>query len=167
MHRKKALRIILALRAGQVRTSSGTQKAARPGQHIGSILGEAMRVRFGSDPDALHVDAYGWSSPLLYNEHGQVEAANIRFAISTPVAVSPGDAIRVRVQTQKGWSPPTSVTKALDFQHGWLLRQRRTFASRKMQIPPTRQSLWPRALLLGCLWLGLNSINNILMDTIR
>jgi cytochrome b involved in lipid metabolism len=114
MHRKKALRIILALRAGQVRTSSGTQKAARPEQHIGSILGEAMRVRFGSDPDALHVDAYGWSSPLLYNEHGQVEAANIRFAISTPVAVSPGDAIRVRVQTQKGqWKTRTySVMRA-------------------------------------------------------
>jgi hypothetical protein len=37
MHRKKALRIILALRAGQVQTSSGTQKAARPEQPIGSI----------------------------------------------------------------------------------------------------------------------------------
>jgi hypothetical protein len=85
-----------------VQTSSGTQKAARPEQHIGHILGEAMRVRFGSDPDALHVDAYGWPSPLLHNEHGQVEVANIRFAISTPMVARPGDAIRVKVQTQKG-----------------------------------------------------------------
>jgi hypothetical protein len=59
MHRKKALRIILSLRAGQVRTSSGTQKAASPERHIGSILSEAIRVRFGTDPDALQVDAYG------------------------------------------------------------------------------------------------------------
>jgi cytochrome b involved in lipid metabolism/ferredoxin-NADP reductase len=114
MHRKKALRIILALRAGQAQTSSGTQKAVRPEQHIGGILGEAMRVRFGSDPDALQVDAYGWSSPLLYGKDGRVEAAHIRFAISTPLAVSSGDAIRVNVQTQKGqWKTRTySVMRA-------------------------------------------------------
>jgi cytochrome b involved in lipid metabolism/ferredoxin-NADP reductase len=114
MHRKKALRIILALRAGQAQTSSGTQKAVRPEQHIGGILGEAIRVRFGSNPDALEVDAYGWSSPLLYGKDGRVEAAHIRLAISTPLAVSSGDAIRVNVQTQKGqWMTRTySVMRA-------------------------------------------------------
>jgi ferredoxin-NADP reductase len=114
MHRKKALRIILALRAGQAQTSSGTQKAVRPEQHIGGILGEAIRVRFGSDPDTLEVDAYGWSAPLLYGKDGRVEAAHIRLAISTPLAVSSGDAIRVNVQTQKGqWKTRTySVMRA-------------------------------------------------------
>jgi cytochrome b involved in lipid metabolism len=102
MHRKKALRIILSLRAGQVRTSSGTQKAASPERHIGSILSEGIRVRFGTDPDALQVDAYGWSSPLLYSQDGRIEAALVRFAIATPLAVSPGDSVKVNVKTREG-----------------------------------------------------------------
>jgi hypothetical protein len=107
MHRKKALRIILSLRAGQTRTSSGTQKAASPEQHIGSILSEAICGRFGTNPDALQVDAYGWSSSLLYSQDGRVEAALVRFAVAIPLAVSPGDSIRVNVQTQEGWTTRT------------------------------------------------------------
>ncbi|KAF4976727.1 hypothetical protein FZEAL_6642 [Fusarium zealandicum] len=114
MHRKKAMRIALALRAGQQSTSSGTQKALSPEQHIASTLSAAMKVRFGEDTRALEIDAFAWSSPLLHGEDGKVQAARIRFVFFTPLAVSPGDSLSVAVEVEHGeWHTRTySITHA-------------------------------------------------------
>ncbi|KAK3312666.1 cytochrome b5-like Heme/Steroid binding domain-containing protein [Apodospora peruviana] len=102
MHRKKGLRIILALRAGQARTSSGTQKAASPEKHIGGILSETMRVRFGNDPGGLSTLAHGTSEPLMFGLDGKVEVAHVRFLLGTPLVIFPGDTVRVSVQMKPG-----------------------------------------------------------------
>jgi cytochrome b involved in lipid metabolism len=108
MHRKKALRIVLALRAGQLHTSSGTQKTTSPEMHIGGILSQAMQVRFGRGPDTLSTDAYGWPAPLLYGLDGLVEVAHVRLVLSTPLVVSAGDTIRLSVQVEPGaWETRT------------------------------------------------------------
>ncbi|KAM5350425.1 hypothetical protein ACJ41O_006930 [Fusarium nematophilum] len=114
MHRKKAMRIALALRAGQQSTSSGTQQASSPEQHIASTLSAAIKVRFGQDTANPGVDAFAWSSPLLHSEDGQVQAARIRLVFSTPLAVSPGDSLSVAVEVEHGeWHIRTySITHA-------------------------------------------------------
>ncbi|KAI6081541.1 cytochrome b5-like Heme/Steroid binding domain-containing protein [Hypoxylon rubiginosum] len=119
MHRKKAMRIALALRAGQASTSSGTEKAASPEWHIANMLSSAMKVRFGDDPEALKIDAYTWSTPLLYDTDGRIEAARVRLVFSTPLALSPGDTISVSVQIKPGqWHTRTYSITQTDAQWG-------------------------------------------------
>ncbi|KAI1772545.1 cytochrome b5-like Heme/Steroid binding domain-containing protein [Hypoxylon cercidicola] len=119
MHRKKAMRIALALRAGQASTSSGTEKAASPEWHIANMLGVAMKVRFGDDPEALKIDAYTWSTPLIYDTDGRTEAARVRLVFSTPLAISPGDTISVSVQMKPGqWYTRTYSITQTDAQWG-------------------------------------------------
>ncbi|XXG96435.1 hypothetical protein Hte_002718 [Hypoxylon texense] len=119
MHRKKAMRIALSLRAGQAATSSGTEKAASPEWHIANMLGSAMKVRFGDDPEALKIDAYTWSTPLLYGTDGRIEAARVRLVFSTPLALSPGDTISVSVQIKPGqWHTRTYSITQTDAQWG-------------------------------------------------
>ncbi|KAK2020775.1 hypothetical protein LX32DRAFT_715089 [Colletotrichum zoysiae] len=95
IHRKKAMRIILALRAGRGKTSSGVQKAASPEGHLSATLYEALAVRFGQDLNDLNIDAYAWPSPLLVDSNGCVKASRVRFVFSTPLVVSPGDTVVV------------------------------------------------------------------------
>lgn len=97
MHRKKAMRIALALRSGQTKTSSGIEKAGSPELHISNSMKAAMEVRFGDDVERLKIDAYAWSSPLLYGDDGKIETARTRFVLSTPLAVLPGDNVSVSI----------------------------------------------------------------------
>lgn len=114
MHRKKAMRIALALRAGQQATSSGTQNASSPEKHIAMTLSAAIDVRFGQDATNPQVNAFAWSSPLLRSEGGQVQAARIQLVFSTPLAVSPGDSLNIAVEVKQGeWHVRTySITHA-------------------------------------------------------
>ncbi|KAF4333512.1 cytochrome b5-like Heme steroid binding domain protein [Fusarium beomiforme] len=114
MHRKKAMRIALALRAGQQATSSGIQNASSPEKHIATTLSAAIRVRFGQDAANPRVNAFAWSSPLLRNDDGQIQAARIQLVFSTPLAVSPGDSLSVAVEVEQGtWHTRTySITHA-------------------------------------------------------
>lgn len=97
MHRKKAMRIVLALRAGQTKTSSGVEKAGSPELHISNSMKASMAIRFGDDVEGLKIDAYAWSSPLLFGDKGKIEAARTRFILSTPLAVLPGDNVSVSI----------------------------------------------------------------------
>lgn len=100
IHRKKAMRIILALRAGRGKTSSNVQKAGSPEAHLSNTLYQALNVRFGSDVRDLNIDAYAWSSPLLFGANECIEAVRTRFVFSTPLAISPGDVVCVSVPLQ-------------------------------------------------------------------
>ena len=97
IHRKKAMRIILALRAGRGKTSSGVQKAASPETHLSNTLHQAISIRFGPNERDLDIDGYAWSTPLLFSPSGNVETARARFVFSTPLVVSPGDTLSVSV----------------------------------------------------------------------
>lgn len=97
MHRKKALRIVLALRAGQLYTSSGVQDAPSPERHLAASLQSAMDVRFGSDALERTIPAYGSIRDVIVNLKGHVELAKICFTLDTPIVVAPGDAIIVTV----------------------------------------------------------------------
>lgn len=102
MHRKKSMRMVLSMRAGQASSSSGTEKASTPEQHLARTLGAAIRVRFGDDPESLKIDAHAWSNPLTFGADGQVQAALVRLIFSTPMVVSPGDTVSVTVQVRPG-----------------------------------------------------------------
>ncbi|KAK2590852.1 hypothetical protein QQS21_011464 [Conoideocrella luteorostrata] len=102
MHRKKALRIVLSLRAGQLFTSSGTQNAKSPEGHICNSLRSAMNVRFGTDPLTRQIPAYGFSTPLLRGSDGTIQAATIRLVLATPLLVGPGDTVGVTVEVKPG-----------------------------------------------------------------
>ncbi|CCT63355.1 uncharacterized protein FFUJ_00009 [Fusarium fujikuroi IMI 58289] len=114
MHRKKAMRIALALRAGQQATSSGVQNATTPEKYIASTLSAAIKVRFGQEPARPQVDAFAWSTPLLCSDTGVIQTSRIQFVFSTPLAVSPGDSLRVAVEVEQGdWHIRTySITHA-------------------------------------------------------
>ncbi|KAK2606481.1 hypothetical protein QQS21_003174 [Conoideocrella luteorostrata] len=105
MHRKKATRITIALRAGQRGTSAGV--CARGGttgvaKHLAGTLRDAMKARFGDDLSALQIDAIAQShSPLLVG-NAQVHAARVIFRFSTPLAIGPGDCLEVTVQLPDG-----------------------------------------------------------------
>ena len=105
IHRKKAMRIIIALRAGRGKTSSGVQEAKQPELELSNTLYQALNIRFG-DVKNLNIDAYAWSSPLVLGASGFVETARARFVLSTPLAVSPGDTVSVSVPLPvEGGSP--------------------------------------------------------------
>ncbi|KAJ6119077.1 cytochrome b5-like Heme/Steroid binding domain-containing protein [Penicillium samsonianum] len=93
MHRKKALRIVLALRAGQLYTSSGTEKAASPERQLAATLQSAMDVRFGTDALSRTIPAYGRVVSRILSSTGHVESARIRFRFDTPIVVGAGDAV--------------------------------------------------------------------------
>jgi cytochrome b involved in lipid metabolism len=118
MHRKKAMRITLAIRAGQLFTSSGTEKTSNPELHIANTLTSAMRVRFGDDIEALKIDAYAQASPLLCNANGQVISSRILFIFSSPLVVGPGDTINISVQIEhEEWHTRTySITHSNTYQ---------------------------------------------------
>lgn len=98
MHRKKALRIVLSLRAGQLYTSSGTQNAASPEWYISKTLKKAMDVRFGTDESVRRIPAVASAVPLAIKNDGTVESALIRFDFETPIAVAGGDALSVTLE---------------------------------------------------------------------
>ncbi|ATY65944.1 Nucleoside phosphatase GDA1 CD39 [Cordyceps militaris] len=97
MHRKKALRIVLALRAGQLYTSSGTQNAKAPEWHISNTLRKAMVVRFGSDPATRRIPAM--ASPVRRHMLAgrEVGSAVLRLDFDAPIALAAGDTMAVTV----------------------------------------------------------------------
>lgn len=97
MHRKKAMRIVLSLRAGQLYTSSGTQNSTSPEWHISNTLKSAMVVRFGSDKSSRTIPASAVATPLLKNKDGSIEAVTIRLKFESPIVVAAGDALAVTV----------------------------------------------------------------------
>ncbi|TQV93669.1 cytochrome b5-like Heme/Steroid binding domain-containing protein [Cordyceps javanica] len=100
MHRKKAMRIVLALRAGQLYTSSGTQNAKSPEWHISNTLSKAMTVRFGSDPATRRIPAT--ATPIHRKSTGRhdTESKIIRLDFDAPMALAAGDGILVTVHSE-------------------------------------------------------------------
>lgn len=106
MHRKKAARIGLALRAGQLGTSSifRTKHTTNlpPENHVADALKAAMKTRFGDDAEALRINAMACSHSLIMDDDEQIHASQVRFYFSTPLAVGPGDCLAVTVQLPDG-----------------------------------------------------------------
>ncbi|KAK8150542.1 hypothetical protein G3M48_001117 [Beauveria asiatica] len=93
MHRKKALRIVLSFRAGQLYTSSGTQKSSSPERHLSNTLKAAMDARFGTNALDRKIPARGHIISPVLDQNGEVAAAKIRFDFEVPIIVGAGDAI--------------------------------------------------------------------------
>jgi ferredoxin-NADP reductase len=116
MHRKKAMRILLSLSAGQQGTSSGTQKAASPSQHIMASLSQSMDGRFGCSPEIYQIDAICTSRPLIEGESTCILGAQVLVELATPLVVLPGDAVSLAINiNNEGWLTRTySVTSIVE-----------------------------------------------------
>ncbi|KAM5464814.1 hypothetical protein MauCBS54593_006907 [Microsporum audouinii] len=101
MHRKKAMRILLSLSAGQLSTSSGTERAGSPERHIMSSLSKAMEVRFGKKPEKYMIDAICITQPLFEGATSCSLGARVIVQFATPLVVLPGDAISLAVNIEK------------------------------------------------------------------
>ncbi|KAG6041439.1 hypothetical protein E4U41_004289 [Claviceps citrina] len=114
MHRKKAVRIVLSLRAGQLHTSAGARNGS-PERHIFNALRAAMNVRFGAESEVRRIGAVATSKPIIKGCDGTVELASIRFNLSTCLVVGAGDALSVTIRPTSGKSETRtySITSVL------------------------------------------------------
>ncbi|KAM3453062.1 hypothetical protein MY3296_003989 [Beauveria thailandica] len=116
MHRKKAMRIVLALRAGQLYTSSGTQNAESPEWHISNTLRKAMVVRFGDDAASRRIPATAVPVHSKPSSVQPAQSAIIRLDFDAPMVLAAGDAMSVTVHSADfGYETRTfSITKTYE-----------------------------------------------------
>lgn len=133
MHRKKAMRIVLSLRAGQLYTSSGMQNAKAPERYISNTLSKAMAVRFGRDPERRRIPAM--AVPVQLKKLSS-ESAIIRLDFDAPIVLAAGDGILVTVHSDElGYQTRTySVTRTYPVPDFHIESDRDLHATRSVEI---------------------------------